>query len=208
MRGTAEARRAVRTLADRGAAAEKISLEPGPGWPILSTGEVASLVSEANSFDLPVVAHARGRTGPGIALAGGVDELVHLPCAPTPVRDVRELARRRVPIVATLDVQSSGDCIERGRSFVRGGGRLLYGSDFGNEGIPAGIDVEELRLMREAGLSSLEALRAATSEAGRHLGSRRSARSLRARPRTSAAFAGMPSWRRAASTCLRARSRL
>ena len=56
------------------------------------------------------------------------------------------------------------------RAFVRAGGTLLYGTDFGNPGIPPGVDREELRLMRRAGLSPLDVLRNATSRAGRVLG--------------------------------------
>lgn len=171
VRGPADARRAVRMLANRGADVIKISLEPGPGWPMLSTAEVSAIVAEAHARDLTVVAHARGVSGPPIALDGGVDELVHLPCSPTPVRLLRELGRRRIPIVATIHVQGGGGgCTENARAFLRAGGKLLYGSDFGNPGIPPGVDVEELQLMAHVGLSRLEVLRAATSEAGRQVG--------------------------------------
>jgi imidazolonepropionase-like amidohydrolase len=70
--------------------------------------------------------------------------------------------------VATLHVSGDG-CPDNARAFVRAGGRLLYGSDYGNPGIPMRIDVDELELMVLAGLSRLEVLRAATSEAGRQL---------------------------------------
>lgn len=171
VRGPADARRAVRTLAARGAAVIKVSLEPGSGWgsgwPMLSTEELRALVGEAHARGLEVTAHAQGR-GVRIALDAGVDELAHMPCAQLPSDVVRELARR-VAIVATLHVYSGG-CLLNARAFVGAGGKLLYGSDFGNPGIPPRIDVEELRLMAYVGLSRVEALRTATSEAGRQLG--------------------------------------
>jgi imidazolonepropionase-like amidohydrolase len=42
--------------------------------------------------------------------------------------------------------------------------------DLGVAGIPFGIDVKELRLMRRAGLSAEDVLAAATSRAGEHIG--------------------------------------
>jgi imidazolonepropionase-like amidohydrolase len=181
VRGPADARTAVRTLARRGAAIVKVSLEPGtmygPGWPILSAAELGALVDEAHARGLKVTAHAQG-VGVRRALDAGVDELAHMPCGQAPAALVREVARRRIPIVGTLHVYGGG-CGQNAREFVRAGGKLLYGSDFGNPGIPSGIDVEELELMAHAGLSRLAVLRAATSEAGRQLDWHRSGRSSR-----------------------------
>jgi imidazolonepropionase-like amidohydrolase len=115
-----------------------------------------------------VTAHAQG-VGIRRALDAGVDELAHMPCGQAPAALVREVARRGIPIVGTLHVYGGG-CGQNAREFVRAGGKLLYGSDFGNPGIPSGIDVEELELMAHAGLSRLAVLRAATSKAGRQLG--------------------------------------
>ncbi len=55
------------------------------------------------------------------------------------------------------------------RAFVRAGGNLLYGTDYGVRGIPPGIVLAELRLLERAGLSRLEAFAAATSRAGKAL---------------------------------------
>ena len=53
---------------------------------------------------------------------------------------------------------------------MRAGGTLLYGSDYGNPGIPLGADSAELGLMNRAGLSKLDVLRNATSRSGALLG--------------------------------------
>ena len=50
------------------------------------------------------------------------------------------------------------------------GGRVVYGTDLGNQGPPPAVDVEELRLLVEAGLVPERALAAATSLAAAHLG--------------------------------------
>jgi imidazolonepropionase-like amidohydrolase len=172
VRGPADARRAVRDLARRGAAVIKISLEPGGGrWPMLSVTDVRAIVAEAHAHDLEVTAHAMGPAGVSRALAGGVDELAHTPCGASEEM-LRELVRRKVEIVSTLHViqVNRGGCLYAARRFVELGGTLLYGSDVGNNGIPFGIDVDELRLMEAAGLSPEMVLAAATAGAGEQLG--------------------------------------
>jgi imidazolonepropionase-like amidohydrolase len=51
------------------------------------------------------------------------------------------------------------------RRFVARGGRVLYGTDLGNQGPPPGSTSGELRLLVEAGLEPGQALAAATSGA-------------------------------------------
>jgi hypothetical protein len=173
MRGPDDAKRVVGTLATRGAKVIKISLEPGRGTlPMLSLAEVQAIVEEAHERDLLVTAHASNTAAARRALAGGVDELAHMPCDQPAPDLMRELAREQIPIVGTLHVERRF-CplgVMNARTFIEAGGELLYGSDFGNPGIPAAIDIDELRLMIEAGLSTREAIMAATSRAGEALG--------------------------------------
>jgi imidazolonepropionase-like amidohydrolase len=163
----------VATLAKRGADVIRISLEPGPGHlPMLSLAEVKPIVAAAHERGLLVTAHVTQGNAAMRALAGGVDQLAHMPCAAPEV--MRALARAEITIVGTLHVQrfplfcASG--VVNARAFIEAGGELLYGSDFGNQGIPSAIDIEELRLMVEAGLSTEQAIAAATSRAGEALG--------------------------------------
>jgi imidazolonepropionase-like amidohydrolase len=171
VRTPADARSAVRDLADRGAAVIKIALEPGDGgWPMLSVAEVRAIVDEAHRHDLRVTAHAARPSGVERAIAGGVDELAHTPCGATDDQ-VRRLAEREVEIVATLDVlQRSTGCALLAARAVELGGTLLYGSDTGVPGIPEQLEVAELRLLEEAGLSPEDVLAAATSRAGEAIG--------------------------------------
>jgi imidazolonepropionase-like amidohydrolase len=176
VRGPGAAARAVRTLAARGAAVVKIALEPGVAgerWPMLSPRELRAILAEARRRRLPVVAHVHEDEGARRALAAGVTELAHGVCETVEPELMRTLARRNVAVVGTLHVHETFRCfgaVENAKLFVDAGGELLYGSDFGNPGIPAGIDVAELELMVRAGLSRLEAVRSGTSEAGRRLG--------------------------------------
>ena len=171
--GPADARRAVRLLERRGAAVIKIALEPRVG-PMLSVAEVRAIVDEAHAHGLEVTAHAETVGAAIRAIEGGVDELAHMPCDAVSDAVLRRLVESEIEVVGTLHVESGslgcGDIAEDARRFVRLGGELLYGSDVGNPGIPFGIDVKELRLLREAGLSPEEVRAAGTSRAGKQLG--------------------------------------
>jgi imidazolonepropionase-like amidohydrolase len=86
---------------------------------------------------------------------------------------MRELAEAGMEIVATLHVLTlvvgCAGLMENARDFREAGGALLYGSDFGVVGIPAGVVVEELELLAQSGLGKVGALRAATTEAAKVL---------------------------------------
>jgi imidazolonepropionase-like amidohydrolase len=173
VRSPADARRAVRTVAARGAAVVKIALESLFGqWPMLSVPEVRAIVAEAHRHRLRVTAHALGVRGVETAVAGGVDELAHTPCGATNAL-MRRIAARRIPVVSTLHVEAvlvAGGCGYVASRLVSLGERLLYGTDVGNRGIPYGIDVDELRRMRAAGMTPSQVLAAATSRAGAEAG--------------------------------------
>ena len=83
-----------------------------------------------------------------------------------------DLVAAGVEVVGTLHaIDAFRFCdVEYARAFVDAGGTLLYGTDYGNPGIPFGVDVDELRLMVRAGLSSREAVTNATARAGEQLG--------------------------------------
>jgi imidazolonepropionase-like amidohydrolase len=172
--GGSQARAAVRRVARAGASVIKIAVERGDGsYPLLTVAEIRAIVDEAHTRDLRVTAHVSAPDDTRLALAGGVDELAHMPCAWAAPRLMREIARRRIPIVGTLAVEEHFRCPAlraNARAFVRAGGTLLYGSDLGVPGAPARIQLDELRLMREAGLTPQPIIRAATSLAGRQTG--------------------------------------
>ena len=160
------ARAYVRSLADRGAAVIKVSLQVG--FPMITFATLKAIVEEAHALDLRVTAHVGEGRGARLALRAGVDELAHMPCGYEPEL-MRELASAGVEIVGTLYVvellAGCPDVLDSAAAFVRAGGTLLYGSDYGNAGIPADVVVAELRRLAESGLGAAGALRAATSEA-------------------------------------------
>jgi imidazolonepropionase-like amidohydrolase len=178
IRGEVQARAAVRRVADAGAAVIKIAVDRGfrGTWPVLSTPEIRAIVDEAHAHGLTVTAHVTSPEDAERAVSGGVDELAHMPCSAPAAATMRAFARREIPIVGTLHVEQTFRCpatVANATAFVAAGGTLLYGTDYGNPLIPAGIDVDELRLMARAGLSPREVLENATARAADELNNRR-----------------------------------
>ena len=171
VRGPEAARAAVAMLVRRGAAVIKIALDGGGtrNWPLLSTDEVRAIVEEAHRRERIVTAHVYDTRGVRRALAGGVDEFAHAPCE-VETELMRTAAARGIEVVATMHVLGCPGGLVNMRAFRRAGGVLLYGTDYPNEPIRTGIDVEELRQLTAAGLSRREAIAGATSRAGRQLG--------------------------------------
>src|SRR5215217_3399603 len=168
--GAAEAAAAVAELAAAGAAVIKVALDDRVG-PTLPAPVLAAVVAAAAERGLGVTAHVGGAPEAAKALAAGVGELAHWPFDPAGLPDplVDALAEAMVA-VPTLHIDPSAARRAGVRRFLARGGRVLYGTDLGNQGPPPGVDVAELRLLVEAGLEPAQALASATSRAAAHLG--------------------------------------
>ena len=175
VRGPAEAARAVERLADLGAAHIKVSLNAEAG-PTPADDELIAIVGAAHERELPVTAHVQGKGQSERALGAGIDELAHCPWTEKVPDRVIEAMAKSMRMVSTLDIHSYGDdtppvrvAIDNLFRFARAGGRVLYGSDLGNGPVPPGIDVREVMLLYQAGLSPeavLTAMMRAPIEAG------------------------------------------
>jgi imidazolonepropionase-like amidohydrolase len=160
----------VAELAADGAAVVKVALDDRRG-PTLPEPVLAAVVAAAGAHGLGVTAHVGTAREAEKALAAGVGELAHWPL------DRRTLSQgliarlaAAVTVVPTLHIQPSAARRQGVRRFVALGGRVLYGTDLGNQGPPPAVDLEELRLLVAAGLPPAAALAAATSRAAAHLG--------------------------------------
>jgi imidazolonepropionase-like amidohydrolase len=168
--GPDDAALAVAELADAGAAVVKVALDERVG-PTLPPATLAALVSSARGHGLAVTAHVAGVRQVEKALEAGVAELAHWPFTrrELPGALVRRMAEA-VTVVPTMHIEPSGARLAGLAAFVAHGGRVVYGTDLGNQGPPPGIDVVELGLMVEAGLSPDQAIAAATGSAAAYLG--------------------------------------
>jgi len=162
-----DAAAAVKELAGSGATAIKVSLNAEAG-PVVSDAVLAAICDGARSVGLPVTAHAQGAGQVERALGAGVDELAHTPWMRLS-DEVVERCAAQLRIVSTLDILSFGrdtpelrTAVDNLRRFHDAGGTVIYGTDLGNGPIPPGIDLRELRLLLDAGLTHDEILRALT----------------------------------------------
>lgn len=179
----AAARQATRDLLDGGADLLVISVEnsdPVDPQPVLSGEQVAEIVRLAHQRSKRVVAFARSAAGAQLAVENGVDELAQ---APLFGRLSDELIAYMVshdvlltPSLAAQANQAVGlspaawetaqqtrtDNLQR---FLAAGGRVALGSAYGEAGIPQGVALAEISALREAGLSPMQIIVAATYHA-------------------------------------------
>ena len=167
-----EAREAVDRQLSRGASIVKIALNP-PAGPTLGAAEVEAIVTAAHDHGARVTGHIHGLAELIKALDAGVDELAHMLMGDDLIPDevISRLVEQEVTVVPTLSVrfEDLGVAVENTSRFLAGGGRVIYGTDLGNEGPQPGIDRREIAAMSSAGMDLASIIRAATSAAADYL---------------------------------------
>jgi imidazolonepropionase-like amidohydrolase len=125
----------------------------------------------AKASNRPVYAHAIGQAGALLAAGSGVRALAH-----TPIVDSASAVRIAqsgvfvISTLATLTQGAGGDQVRRSfQRLHRAGARIVLGTDAGV--LPHGKNADELVALTGAGLTPIEALRAATLTAAALLGS-------------------------------------
>jgi imidazolonepropionase-like amidohydrolase len=161
----------------------KIVLEaPGGGGPELPAAR--ALTEAAHEAGLRVVAHAASAAAYTMALDAGVDVVTHAPLGPPITAEDVARARLVVPTLIMMKGISAGvgqpQLYEGAKVSVtqlyRAGVPILAGTDANNEpGSPSpvvhGVSLhDELALLVEAGLSTVDALRAVTELPAKHFG--------------------------------------
>lgn len=162
-----EAEKVVQQLVDGGATAIKIALEPGgetgapwmqphgdhpvpdAPWPLLSPEIVKAVVNKAHALDKRVIAHVGDQIGFDLAVANGVDELAHMPCATISDNSLQNAVKAGMTFVTTLDTLAS--CGPTGlhyNAFRLGlmGANFIYGSEVAHDNVPWGINGEEMHM--------------------------------------------------------------
>lgn len=196
--GPVDARKATREQIRAGASWLKLAATGGARSPNekltsvqLDDDEMRAVVAEAARAGLSVAAHANASPGVAAAVRAGVrtiehgvhldDEVIELMAqsgvALVPTLSVyRRLAERGLtegaePYACAKAEEALDAHVESIARAVRGGVRIVFGTDAGGPYHPVGADnVVELELMREAGMSPNDVLRAATADAADVLG--------------------------------------
>jgi imidazolonepropionase-like amidohydrolase len=175
--GADEARARAAADLDAGADLLKVCVT---GWPAdaiafpdsieLGAASLDRVIAVATAAHRPVYAHAIGRAGALLAAGHGVRALAHTPVVDSAAGAALE--RSGIAVITTLATLSAGRGgaeVRRAVGLLHGAGvPLVLGTDAGV--LPHGENARELAALVEAGLTPLEALRAATVDAATLLG--------------------------------------
>ncbi|HNH46927.1 MAG TPA: amidohydrolase family protein [Myxococcota bacterium] len=154
----AAARGAVGELVAAGADLIKL---PITGEPQLGEEALRAAVEEAHLRGRKVVSHALGDVEAALAATVGVDALAHTPVETLDSRTVESWSKAAV--ITTLNAFGGrSSTLDNLRRLHQAGATLLYGTDFGNT-TTAGIDLQEILYLQDAGLSGADILAAGTS---------------------------------------------
>ncbi|WP_372967543.1 amidohydrolase [Microbacterium sp.] len=155
---------AVTEMADAGASCIKAASNATAG-PVFDDALFRAIVSAAAARSLAVVAHAEGAGEAQRAARLGAARLAHAPFTERLDDDAIAQQAASVAWVSTLAIHEA-DSEERTvavgnvRRFHQAGGTVLYGTDMGNGPTPVGLNPAELAVLREAGVTGTDLLRA------------------------------------------------
>jgi imidazolonepropionase-like amidohydrolase len=152
----------------------KVALNP-PVGPTFDIETLGALVDAAHERGLKVTGHVYGLGELHKALDAGMDELAHMLMSDEVVPDdtIARMVEQDMTVVPTVSIRFGRDrqtTIENLARFRAAGGRVVYGTDLGNEGPLPGIDPLEVSAMSEAGYEPRAIVRSATVDAARWLG--------------------------------------
>jgi imidazolonepropionase-like amidohydrolase len=175
-RDPADARTIVRNLVHTGSDFIKIYIEDGsaigaPGLPTLDSAIIAAAIAEAHAAGKLAVAHALTADAAHLAIAAGIDGLAHLfidrPATSDDIRAIRDAGAFVTPcLVMNASLLGHDGSATSLAALHAAGVDILAGTDANPYApdIPFGAGLHrELRLLVAAGLSPVEALRAATA---------------------------------------------
>lgn len=160
-------------------------------WRNYTRQEIAAIVDEAHALGLPVGAHCHTANGIQVALEEGVDSLEHATqITPEQARMARDRGVTIAPTLLILERIALGQAKVPEESLIKAralydaraaalrtahaeGATFVLGTDSSGSTMPFGQQLAEIQAMvRDIGLTPLEAMRAATSRAGRAVSDR------------------------------------
>ncbi len=146
-------------------------------WNMLTTEEVKSITDTAHASNMWVAVHISHTRNLPIAINGGVDELSHMTVEPLTDDLVNQIVAKGMYWVPTLElwseisktynIQWDQTAIKNLSMFYKAGGKIALGTDFGGYFTPFETDmpITEMNLMKEAGMTNMDILLAATKNA-------------------------------------------
>ena len=150
-----------------GASVVKVALNRDAG-PVPDGSTLRAVVEAAADAGLLVVAHCQGPGMVELGLAGGIAAVAHTPWTHR-LDDavVTEAVEAGQAWISTLDMHGYGTpsadqdrAVDNLARFHAAGGRVLYGTDLGNGPLPPALNLREIGLLVDAGLSDDDLLAA------------------------------------------------
>ncbi len=158
----------------------KIAIEDdlqGKTWNMLTEEEIRSITETAHAGGKKVTAHISHTRNLPLAIVGGVDELAHMVVEPVSEEMAEQIAEKGIYWVPTLELWNgissrySVDWDKKAISnlslFYSKGGHIALGTDYGGftMDFDRGMPMTEIKLMKEAGMSNMDIIQAATKNA-------------------------------------------
>ncbi|MFT4145615.1 MAG: amidohydrolase family protein [Mobilitalea sp.] len=158
----------------------KIAVEDdlqGKTWNMLTEEEIKSITDTAHAGGKRVAAHISHARNLPLAIEGGVDELSHMVVEPVSQDIVDEIVKKGIYWIPTLELwkgissRYGGDWEKNAISnlslFYKEGGLIALGTDYNgfNMEFDGGMPITEIELMKEAGMSNMDIIIAATKNA-------------------------------------------
>ena len=179
-----EARRRVLEQVDLGIDVVKFSLETGyagvTNLPLLSPQEVTAIVAAAHERGRRVTAHVTQARFLQEIVEAGADEAAHMPYDALPDELIRHMVDDGFVVVPTLTVlEAYGALAGASRNLgrlVAAGGQVALGNDYtsvpqnGFDHFELGMPMHEMTRMRDAGMTPMQIVVAATRTAARTCG--------------------------------------
>lgn len=174
IRTPADGTEIVDRLARIGVAVVKVALDPTVG-PTFDGATLGAIVDAARARGLKTTAHVHGLEQLLKALDAGIDELAHMLLGRERIPDktIDRMVAAGMTIVPTLAIRDGKEgraAVENLARFRAARGRVVYGTDLGNEGTQPGIDPREVQGMTKAGFDGAEIIRSATVDSAAWLG--------------------------------------
>lgn len=150
----------------------KIAVETGfgtdyydAGLPVLTPELIAAITQEAHGKGRMVVAHVTGPDELQVAVDNGVDVAGHAPIMPAPDSALQDAIDHNVIMDTTAGAWSwnppySSQAAANAARYLQLGGRIAIGTDYPFQ--PASMPVQEFALLKNAGISNMDIIVAAT----------------------------------------------
>jgi len=147
------------------------NLPPGYKWKLLSNEEIKSIVKAAHSKNKKVSVHLSQTKYLGIAIDAGVDDLAHMVVDPLNEDTIKKIIDKNIYWVPTLELWNGvgwgSIAIDNLAKFYNAGGKIALGTDFAGYSMnfDTGFPITEVKLMKQAGMSNMDIIIAATKNA-------------------------------------------